>query len=526
MPAETPILAAPPAEMSVRATGPDGRGIDLTRHVTNAQCTTAAVGGFGSATITLAGHWTPFHIPWLSGIEITYADLVLFHGQIEDIVVDLGDDGIATTLQAFGPGRALDLRTVRGSWIERGFSDFAAYASPSLAYVQLVAAPSSDGGWRVSGKNVTVPTGTTNTLWSINRGDAVRWQRVMATVDSRGSSNKTGYMRLRKSGNSTDDSFTGEGDAELVSPDPAGCQYIDIGWSVSVSSTFTDSDYVDFEDLRAYGIVLDDEDTATGSTGIFGGRILADLAARVGLTAGDIELGTDFAITQCDASERQTARDVLSQVVPFYQREYRVWENGRLDWVTPTYTDPDWALTLADLDSLTIETSIGERRLKTFVLYTNLALHSGWQRAESSAEATSERNPWNTTRTQADRLLTTDFGLTSSSAPALAAKYATVEDERAAASGRLSLSLDAPITRTDGQTLPAAAIRGGDDIAIIDLPQDDTLTTWRDGQTLFHVAATQINLTDRTINIDIEGQTRRTDVLLARLAAATRVITG
>lgn len=511
-----------PGEITVRVTSPDGRGQILTDHVISASCSTAAVGGFGSAQITLAGHFTSQHIAWLSLLEISYGDITLFEGYVEDEFVDITADGTVTTIQAFGPSRALDLCSVSHSWIERSFPDFAAATSSALAYVQLVAPPA--GGWRIAGKNVA-SGGSANTYFSVYRPNAsgsIRWHRVKAKVDNNGSANKTGYLKLEDGAGDPD--FTGEGQADLAS---IGAGYrITIGWSISVASTFTDSDYVDFTDLRAYGVIVDDEDNAAGSTGLYGGRILADLATRIGLVPGEIELGSEFAVPQCDASTRLTAREVLSQVVPFYQREYRVWEGGQFDWVTPAYTDPDWSLTLDDLDGLTIEASIGGKSLTTYVLYTDATLHAGWAADEEVATSQDARNPWAATATQADRILSPGFSMTTRSASALASKYATIEDGRPAAAGRCSLSLDAPITRRDGQTLPAAAIRGGDDIAIIDLPVDDSLATGRDGQTIFHIAATQTDLTERTITLDIEGQTRRTDVLLARLAAATRVVTG
>ena len=82
------------------------------------------------------------------------------------------------------------------------------------------------------------------------------------------------------------------------------------------------------------------------------------------------------------------------------------------------------------------------------------------------------------------------------------------------------------IANAVGTRQPAALIRGGDNVLIPELPKSETTRQGRDGETLFHVAASTVDLSANTVTLELEGQQVRTDVILARLAAATRVLTG
>jgi hypothetical protein len=69
-------------------------------------------------------------------------------------------------------------------------------------------------------------------------------------------------------------------------------------------------------------------------------------------------------------------------------------------------------------------------------------------------------------------------------------------------------------------------MRGGDNIVFPELPKTDVLLQGRDGETLFHIVDVELDVDANKITLTLEGQQRRTDVILARLAAATRVLTG
>ncbi len=47
-----------------------------------------------------------------------------------------------------------------------------------------------------------------------------------------------------------------------------------------------------------------------------------------------------------------------------------------------------------------------------------------------------------------------------------------------------------------------------------------------DGQSLFHIVTTDVDLSERTVRLELGGSPRSADVLLARLAEATRIVTG
>jgi hypothetical protein len=116
--------------------------------------------------------------------------------------------------------------------------------------------------------------------------------------------------------------------------------------------------------------------------------------------------------------------------------------------------------------------------------------------------------------------------MTNVTAAQLAARVAADHGSYPSASGRLILSLLKQVRRASGGLVPAYVIRGGENIAITDLPKTDAFASGRDGETLFHVTDAEVDLDKQTVTLALEGQVRRSDVLLARLGAATRVLTG
>jgi hypothetical protein len=94
------------------------------------------------------------------------------------------------------------------------------------------------------------------------------------------------------------------------------------------------------------------------------------------------------------------------------------------------------------------------------------------------------------------------------------------------ASGTVTLSPTSQITNVTGTRKPACMIRGGENIVISDLPKTDPFAQGRDGETLFHVAGCETNFEENKVTLTVESLDRRSDVLLARLAAATRSVGG
>jgi hypothetical protein len=91
-----------------------------------------------------------------------------------------------------------------------------------------------------------------------------------------------------------------------------------------------------------------------------------------------------------------------------------------------------------------------------------------------------------------------------------------------AVEGKISFAADTLIRRAHGGPLAAYMIRGGDTIAVTDLPKTDLFQQGRDGETLFHVVSSEVDLEAATVQLDVEGQTSRSDIILARLAAFSR----
>ncbi len=107
-------------DLQVIALAPN-RTIDVGPVVTSASWTTNALGGFGSASLTILGspsRWV-IDLPKLSLIRITQDETILFEGQIEDHDYAISQGEMSTTVQCFGLARLLSEQSVRRIWSTR-----------------------------------------------------------------------------------------------------------------------------------------------------------------------------------------------------------------------------------------------------------------------------------------------------------------------------------------------------------------------------------------------------------------------
>jgi hypothetical protein len=285
-------------------------------------------------------------------------------------------------------------------------------------------------------------------------------------------------------------------------------------------------DWIQFYDIRVLGTSLTEDFWSTPSDGgFYGGTILRDLIALVpGLTIGTIENGSDFVIGAIDRAVRSAVASVVDEVAGYYTREWAVWEDGRFDWKTVNRDEAQWMIRVADLQSGSELTSSVDGLAKTvYVLYADA---TDQRDKEASSTSVDQRNPYVKQGKTKDALASPGFPMIPSTSAQLASRIAGDIGTYPPVQGRLVLPAMRTVQRANGPALPAFQIRGGENVLVSDFPKSDLFTQGQDGETQFHVISTEADLDSGLVTLEIEGQTRRSDVLLARLAAATRVFTG
>ncbi|MCL4836461.1 MAG: hypothetical protein KJ058_00660, partial [Thermoanaerobaculia bacterium] len=377
-------------------------------------------------------------------------------------------------------------------------------------------------GVRISGTADTYSLGSGSLFagsWDL---DGITLTRLLGTYARAGSANWRPLIWWRDATtyNEATLASTGAFDVGLTSPNPN--MYLLVGARVTASIDPSVSDYLELYNLRALGQGVTAEDA---SGGLYGGTILRDLLTLTpDLAAGIIEDGTDFLIQNITRDQRSSVLSAIEEVAGYYSREWGVWENRRFHWRTPNLDEPQWIATLPQLSGLNLRGSADGIAATTYLLYTNAANNN--TPTEASAATTDQRNPWVKTGATRDAAIAASFPMTPASAAQLAAKIANTEHRWPAITGTITIPADTPITHAQHGKRPAWQIRAGENIRIPDLPATDVHAAGRDGETFFHIVTCDTSLADNTVTLELEGQTRRGDVLLARLAAATRVVTG
>jgi hypothetical protein len=77
-----------------------------------------------------------------------------------------------------------------------------------------------------------------------------------------------------------------------------------------------------------------------------------------------------------------------------------------------------------------------------------------------------------------------------------------------------------------GGPTPAFLIRAGQNILIADAPKFDPFQIGPDNETLFHIVSVTADLGSGNVTLQLGGFATPSDVIIARLAAVTRVLTG
>jgi len=516
---------------------PGDRALELTPLQETVRYSSNAVGGFAAASFTIEGEAalrSERTIPFLSTIRIHHGSLQVWEGRVEDRKITIGGDTPTCQATAFGFKKLLEEKGVRRIWSSRSIP-----WQPTLDV---------DGLAPVFG---TTPSLRTDLMFvSIGRFDPTAQSRSGVLVD-----NYTGVSGVLGGSNwaiyvlppAINPVRTHARVATILgakvycqdSPDGRAWQTVfagdplvsgeDVYWEhsggarmilVGSMSDGLGGNNGSFENIRVLcTTVREDEDG-----GIFGGTILRDLVAQIpGLGVGAIEDGSEFALPSIGRPLRDTALSVLEEVAAFYERQWAVWEGPSLYWRGSANQEPTWAVPLETLADFELDLSVAEMPRTTYVLFEDAA--SGAP-DEASAVSTSQRNPYAVGGSDKGLLLQAPVVMTDRSAAALAQRVSDDAGRFPQARGSCSLPADTMVAHVSGARRPAVCIRGGDAIVIPGLPKIDSLTPGRDGQTVFQVSQAETDMRDNTVRLELDAYAKRSSVILARLAAVTRTVTG
>jgi hypothetical protein len=462
----------------------------------------------------------------------------LWEGQVEDTILKLGEDGFRTEVSCFGLRRRLEQTSVKRIWVKRDMTwtnltiDAGSDIFPGSGVPLLNSLPQSEyyasvgqydksdltkfgirllggtgmpAGYGLAQEFILPASLIYGVYGTILSTDVVNYNFQVGTSSDAGVS-WTGRSIFTANG-----AFA----RGAVESDRVRIAIKNLTGGPGIPAN------CDFYDLRFIsGFSAED---APG--GFYGGTILRDLISLIPeLTVGIIEDGNDFLINQMDRTVRDTALSVVEEVSGYYsQREWSVWENGRFDWFAHNLDEPQWLLTVPDLAGLELTSSIDSLVKNVYLSYVEVPT---FQSKEATAVSTDQRNPYVKNGKTKDAVVNVPFVMTNVTSQQLATVLARLQGGYIPAAGTVTLSPTKQLTNATGTRKPACMIRGGENIVISDLPKTDLFAQGRDGETLFHVSACETNFEENKVTLTVESLDRRSDVLLARLAAATRSVGG
>jgi len=516
--------------------------LTLTRSATMLRYSTIANGGFGSCDLELPGkpeEWTS-SIPYQAMLRVCYGTRIVFEGRVEDKRLSIGS-GFSTKISLYGLKRRLEDESIRRIWSMRGvpwqanitslggltgYGTNAIWLDPvTWGSVVIGAFDPTDltrSGVAI-GSNGTVPPGVgiANGVQFYTEGVEI----VKLYLDAIRSGNDPIYYCVRDSvdgstwNNKAADALSGTKTSLAITP-TAGAQWLRLIAALDTAIANLNS-FCQYENIRLLGTSLT-EDVAGA---IYGGKIIRDLVSLIpGLVPGVIDAGDDFALPSCEALQRRSALAILEEIVGYYTREWGVWEEGRFDWRQPNLDETQWIANASDLlPGSEIVGSLDGTYRRVFVQYMDAG---GGYQTEQSAVTQDQRNPFAGGISNRDLLHSVNFPMTTASALQLANKLATLVGSFPTVTGRLILPARKLVQHATNGPSEAFLVRAGDNITVPDLPKSDPLAVGRDGETHFHIASTDIDLAGGKITLEVEGGVKTIDALMARLSAATRVLTG
>lgn len=550
-------MALPATVVLVRGDLPP---LDLTPSIEPGSLTWSSVvpGGFAACGFTINGDFRRLIklLPYLSIIRVLGdAGNVLWEGQIEDLAPSLSQDVVGLRVGAFGLQNLLREHTLRRAWIKRNLN-WDTPIPPGTSLAGLTQQPPSI---------VTVTTGTYDPTSLSKTGIscvpaaagvtfpnfACAVATVTLPVGMVGMSLLRGFMDQT----GTDAGSTKFQELYLVNNGTAWGSTASIattGTGISISHPFTAgtaialgvrnisgagvalaaNDLMQIYDTRLIGVVSDEDvvDSIAASVitfgGMNGGTLIRSLIAFIPqLTAGIIEAGTDYQVDTLDTTEGALSfLDIMQEIASYYTREWAVWEDARLDWRSPNLAQAQWIIPLGALSRLELDASVENAFSVVYVNFTD-ALAGVPNRAASVVS--DRRNPYVSTGHGRD--LQVDGGtMTSGTAAQLAARVAqNVGYGPVPAAGSIDLPGEALIQHASGSTKKAWEIRAGENVMLPELPMSDVFTQDGRGEILFHIVSAEANSEEGIVTLELDSYgSKRSDVLMARLAAVTNALGG
>lgn len=514
---------------------PGDEPVDLTPRASDVRWSTAAVGGFGSCDFSLPMRHG--RVPKLALVRVTHGPRVLFEGQVEDTGLKLTGGEWGSSVKALGLRRKLEQTSVRRIWLKRDLAPYTKRAfgdnGDILAHYDLSTGQYDLADQSKAGVKFAAIAGTTlaNGQW-IGAVYAAPEGMTLTRIRSHVVCSGTGFPSEWRPHihDSTDGVVWNQIQLTGSSPDDFnealtnGAKFIRLSLQMVASHFLTAGEVGEFYNIRLLGAV--DEDSVGGATGggLYGGTVLRDLIPLVpDIQIGTVESGSDFAIESIDRSVRASALTVVDEVAMYYDREWAVWEDGRFDWKTVDRDQAQWLLSTDEIETLDLNESVDQSVRTIYLAYLDAI---SFLSKEESATSTLDRNPFVKQGKTKDATAQVSFPMTPNSAQQLASKLARDQGGYPPVQGKIVLPASAQVAHATGAPLPAFCIRAGENVTISDLPASVPLGYGRDGETLFHVVSTEANEKTGRVTLEVEGYHRRSSILLARLANATRSITG
>ncbi len=510
----------------------DGRSaLEFTPQSDSVRFSLAAVGGFGSCSFRLPGIEPLRELPLLSTIRLYFGTFLLWEGRVEDVRLTISSDSALCDVTCFGFRRLLEETSIKRAWLLRSINWQPSISATGLAVCSALTPTLSNGTTscvvgqfdpsdlsRVGIKVDDIAASTApESNWAIfNAPSGITLVRVRATVATP-AGGATGIIQDSITGSGWTSLYCSTADGAVNVACSANAGKLLMGGMTTAAPGAPDTTW---EDIRILCTSIDEDETG----GIYGSSILRDLVPLVtGIVLGTVETSSEFAIPAIARTARDSALSVIEEVAAYYSREWGVWEDARFDWKTPNLDEVHWVSTLDELSKLEVESSVDGATKTVYLLYEDAA--SGVP-GEQSAISTDRRNPYVKSGRVKDEVLQAPVVMTSTSASRLATKLAGDRGATPAVRGRVELPATALVQHVALGARPAFTIRAGENLVIPDLPKDDYFRPGRDGQTLFHIRSVETDMEQAKTTLELEGYSRRSDILLARIGAVTRAILG
>lgn len=513
-----------------------GTPVELTPEADSTRFATMSIGGFGSCAFTVPlsqVNGGTRRVPKLSHMALYHGSTLLWEGRIEDHEIDVLKGTIGIT--GFGYQRLLDDVSLKRIWIMRsiGWQLVTDLEGTGLTYKPQTWFASSTGrfdasdltrqGVLLSAQSNEPATALDGTgAWFYGEAPMVA---ILFNVLKVGSDGITIRIYSSTNGSSWTQEYT-QGSPSGTPPGTAVSQALTanttyIRLTAHFTSNVTGANVAaEFDTIRILGTQTTEDTTG----GLYPQTVLTDLLAQVpGLVRGIIDNDTTFAIPQLSRSQRDKARSVIEEVSSYYLRRWGVWEDKRLDWKAVNLDEPHFVIHLDQLDACTISSSVDNVSKTMYLTYQEAG--SGLPK-EASVASSDQQNPWVKAGQHKDEILQAPVAMTSTSASRLADRILSDFGSLPAIRGRIQLPAFALVESVVGPARPACYLRAGMNVVIPELPKDDHMRTGRDGQTLFHITATEVRMDEAMVTLELDGYTRSAEILLSRIAGATRVLTG